>query len=237
LHYIKKVIRDFFALSKSEQYGIIVLLVLILLGSLLYFVLPLLVHPVSEYATSTFINKVETFQKMQYHISDSIEIERIQSSGQLNEELARKRLHPFSFDPNKLPEELWLKLGLTKKQIKTIKNYEAKGGKFYTKEDLKRLYCISEAEYKVLEPYIDIKSNFQTKGDGIVKKYSGRIKLLFTELNNADTAMLFRNLHIPFWLGRRVVAYRKKLGGYYSKKQLLEVYAILYLTGSFDLFR
>jgi DNA uptake protein ComE-like DNA-binding protein len=36
--------------------------------------------------------------------------------------------------------------------------------------------------------------------------------------------MLHSNLNLPFWLCRRIVAYRNKLGGYFSKAQLKEVY-------------
>ncbi len=226
LHRAKQLIRDFFSLSKSEQYGIIVLLTLIVIGSLLYFVLPALVKTKPEFVDREFVEKVRAFNQKQQYISDSIEIERVQSSGQLNEELARQRLHPFPFDPNMLPEKLWQKLGLTKKQIRVIKNYEAKGGKFYCKEDLKKLYCISEAEYNVLEPYISIKSNFSMQGDEKVRKKRPKVKFSFTEINSADTALLNKNLNLPFWLANRVVAYRKKLGGYYSKKQLLEVYGM-----------
>jgi len=226
LHRFKQLIRDFFGLSKAEQYGIIVLVSMILLFSVVYFLLPELVKP-DSYTDEAFIERVKLFQKSQQQIHDSIQIEKIQSSGQLDEELARKRLHPFMFDPNKLSDELWLQLGLTEKQIKQIRKYEAKGGKFYVKEDLKKLYCISEAEYKILEPYISIKSLFISSGDEIIRnKLRNTPTYKYTEINRADTSVLKANLKLPYWLGRRVVTYRKKLGGFYSKHQLLEVYGI-----------
>ena len=226
LHRIKQITREFFGLSKAEQYGIIVLIVLILLFTLLYFVLPVLVEP-DRFVDKDFIEKVSVFQQAQQAIHDSIEIEKIQSSGQLNEELARQRLHPFPFDPNKLPEELWRKIGLTNRQIKVIKNYEAKGGKFFVKDDLKKLYSISEAEYKVLEPFINIKTVFSPGGEAIIKKRNRRAMVFqYTNINTADTLLLKKNLNFPFWLGKRVVAYRVKLGGYYNKSQLREVYGM-----------
>ena len=226
LHWFKKLIRDFFGLSKAEQYGIIVLVSMILLFSIVYFLLPEIVKS-DSYTDKDFIEKVKLFQRSQQQIRDSIQIEKIQSSGQLDEELARKRLHPFKFDPNKLPDELWLQLGLTGKQIKQIRRYEAKGGKFYVKEDLKKLYCISEAEYKILEPYISIKSPFKSSGDEIIRnKVKSTPVYKYTEINRADTNILKANLKLPYWLGRRVVTYRAKLGGFYSKHQLLEVYGM-----------
>src|SRR5690606_10593866 len=61
------------------------------------------------------------------------------------------------FDPNNLPAEEWRKMGFSENQVKVIKNYEAKGGKFYTKKDVAKIYSISDEEYARIEPYIRIK--------------------------------------------------------------------------------
>jgi len=226
LHKLRRLIFDFYSLSKAEQYGIIVLVSLILFFTTLYLILPLVVSN-TKYDNSVMVAQIEAFRKEQKDIRDSLQIEKIQSSGQLSEALANERLHPFPFDPNKLPRELWLKLGLTNRQIDVIKNYEAKGGKFYSKKDLEKLYSVSEAEYKVLEPYIVIKPLFSTQGDQIIdsRKFN-RHAMVVTEINSSDTNRLKNNLNIPYWLGKRVVAYRTKLGGFYDKQQLLEVYGL-----------
>ena len=72
-----------------------------------------------------------------------------------------KELNPvfFTFDPNGLSENDWKRLGLSAKQSKVIKNYEAKGGRFYKNEDLKKIFSITESQYATLEPYIRIKSD------------------------------------------------------------------------------
>ncbi len=83
------------------------------------------------------------------------------------------------------------KLGLTDKQISTIKNYEAAGGKFKRKEDLKKIYSISDIEYKILEPYINIPSLYKSKTGKVIKKktspkiiiYKTRILILLTLMN------------------------------------------------------
>ena len=36
----------------------------------------------------------------------------------------------FAFNPNNLPEGEWKKLGVSERIVKTIKNYESKGGHF-----------------------------------------------------------------------------------------------------------
>jgi len=172
-----------------------------------------------------FREEVALFISKQQEIKDSIRIERIQSSGMLSEELAARKIHPFPFDPNKLPREQWRKLGLTERQIDIIKNYEAKGGRFRVKEDLKKLYGISEAEYKILEPYIIIKLPFERKPLEIITS-TRKFPYRNTELNAADSATLVKNLRMPSWMAARVIKYRKKLGGFYDKAQLLEVYGM-----------
>ncbi len=224
IRFFKKIYRDFLTFSKAEQYGIIVLLVLTVISGVVYFTLPWLIKPHTYYDLGK-IDSIRNFLKEQKHLEDSVNIERIRSSGQLSEVLARQKLHPFPFDPNKLPVDQWKKLGLSAKQIEVIKNYEAKGGKFYVKEDLKKIYCISEAEYEILEPYITVKPLFADANPGIIKRKI-KTKYKLTELNSADSSTLVKNLDIPSWMSARIIKYRNKLGGFYSNKQLLEVYGM-----------
>ena len=224
VHWLRKIFRDFLTFSKAEQYGIVALIILIFVFTALYFALPSLIK-VKQPDYSSEKKEIEAFLSLQKKIKDSVNIERIQSSGQLTEELAKNKLNPFPFDPNKLPSNVWKQLGLTDKQIKVIKNYEAKGGKFYVKEDLKKLYCISEAEYKILEPYIIIKPlYFPGKVEIIDETKKPKYKL--TELNSADSATFVKNLRMPGWMAARIIKYRIKLGGFYDKNQLLEVYGM-----------
>ena len=181
---------------------------------------------------SQFKQNIAAFRKIQQGLSDSIRIEKLQNRGELDLTLAEQKLRPFPFDPNGLPAELWKKIGLTDKQIKSIKNYESKSGRFRRKEDLKKMYAISDVEYQVLEPYIRIKSPFKTQPSSRLVIEKRRIeankrkqpKYQITEINSADTAELKEKLHLPGWLASRVLKYRKLLGGFYTAGQLLEVY-------------
>src|SRR5580698_390114 len=62
----------------------------------------------------------------------------------------------FPFNPNNLTAEQWKQLGLSGHQATVIEHYRAKGGHFYNKEDLKKIYAITADDYNRLEPYIDI---------------------------------------------------------------------------------
>lgn len=139
----------------------------------------------------------------------------------------------FEFDPNGLAEKDWQKLGLSPRQIKVIKNYEARGGRFYRKEDLKKMYSISASQYARLEPYIRIvsnqpeafKLNSKKKYDLQADTYK-RDAATPIELNNADSAMMVSIRGIGPVFASRIIRYRDRLGGFHSKEQLKEIYGI-----------
>lgn len=142
----------------------------------------------------------------------------------IDQSIAEHSLHPFPFNPNNLSENLWKKLGINDKQIKTIKNYEAKGGKFYKKEDLKKIYCISEYEYQVLEPYITIPQEVTDTPTYSEKKHSLSANPI--EINSSDSFDLQKIPGIGMKTAIRIITYRDNLGGFIYKEQLLEVYGI-----------
>ena len=117
-------------------------------------------------------------------------------------------------------------MGLTENQIKTIKNYEAKGGSFRQKEDLKKMYVISDVEYQILEPFIKIPQQVAEKKKTYTRKKPTKkeVNFMVIELNAADSAQLVRSLNISPWLAVRIIKFRNLLGGYTNKQQLYEVY-------------
>ncbi|NGM61450.1 helix-hairpin-helix domain-containing protein [Sphingobacterium sp. SGG-5] len=144
-----------------------------------------------------------------------------------------------AFDPNNLAVEQWKDMGFSEKQIAVIKNYEAKGGKFYKKEDVAKIYSISNEEYARIEPYIVIKgenkerpmvyrkSAAQKKDQKEKKK---RIKEIVhierIDINGSDTTDLKTLRGIGSVLAKRVVKYRDALGGFHAISQIGEVYGI-----------
>ncbi|MCD8740569.1 helix-hairpin-helix domain-containing protein [Mucilaginibacter roseus] len=123
------------------------------------------------------------------------------------------------FNPDTLSLSGWKKLGLTERQATVIMHYRQKGGRFYTKTDVARLYSISARKYKQLEPFIDLpegKSGHTHKAKLIVP----------LELNSADTAKLKTVYGIGPAFAKHIIKYRELLGGFHSKRQLLEVYGM-----------
>lgn len=218
-HPLKHWLRDFFTLHKSEQRGIVFLLFILLALFLFNFLYPRLwVRPKDD--TGRFDREVKTFIRAREKLEDSLKLVHLQRIGKLSYKQAKQLLHPFPFDPNRLSDTLWLRIGLSAKQVQTIRHYLAKGGRFREKTDLRKIHGLSEAEFSVLEPYIRISSSKRKTSPA---KRTLRHK---TNINTADSALLVHNLQLPPWLAQRIVKYRRLLGGYYSPVQLLEVYGM-----------
>ena len=66
----------------------------------------------------------------------------------------------FPFDPNTADSSQLLRLGLQPWQVRNIYRYRAKGGIYRKKEDFARLYGLTVKDYRRLEPYIRISSDY-----------------------------------------------------------------------------
>jgi competence protein ComEA len=218
---VNQFIKDYFSFNKRERNGIFILLIILMIVVAIPFVLPYLI-PKGKTDFSQFKKEISAFEKSLKENSDTSYAKDFDFN-HIDKSSAETILHPFPFNPNDLSEEKWKELGFDEKQIKTIKNFEAKGGKFYKKEDLEKIYGISASEYAVLEPYIQIPDEN--------KSYSKKEKQIFKsdknttviELNSADTTELKKLKGIGTWFAKKIIAYRTKLGGFFKKEQLLEV--------------
>lgn len=142
----------------------------------------------------------------------------------------------FTFDPNTADVEQLLALGLSLWQVKNIYKYRSHGGIYRTPADFARLYGLTRKQFLELEPYINISSDYspaaglfprQDMADGKggdTVRYTAKLKPYeYVEINVADTSELKRIPGIGPYFARQIVAYRKRLGGFHSANQLLEI--------------
>ena len=135
----------------------------------------------------------------------------------------------FTFDPNTLPTEGWQKLGLSNRTIKTLNNYRNKGGRFYKKEDLKKIWGLPEAFYDRVAPYIQIASNnpvYDGYPAAAPTPAKGKRNISAVAVNTADTTELIALPGIGPKLAARIINFREKLGGFYSTEQIGETYGL-----------
>jgi len=215
-------IKDYFNFNKGERIGILtVIVIIILVLSYPYLIKVTLRDNNDEFLR--FAKEIDLFERSLKNAADSANEARRLDFQQMDRSVAENKLNPFPFNPNLLPSEQWSKMGLKDWQIKVIKKYEAKGGKFYKKEDFKRMFCISPSEYEILEPYISIPEQKNEYADRKPEIKEIKKKVL-VDLNTADSVTLLTLYGIGPSFAKRIVKYRNLLGGFYAKAQLLEVY-------------
>jgi len=140
-----------------------------------------------------------------------------------------KTVRLFKFNPNTLDAQGWQTLGLSAKQAHSVMNYTAKGGKFYKAEDLQKMYTISPEMYKKILPYVNIPDqpiSTSRKYAPFYKKEYAKKTLAIVDINKADSAQLDEVKGIGGTFALRIIKYRERLGGFYKKEQLLEVYGL-----------
>ena len=155
-------------------------------------------------------------------------------SGEKRQPAAGRELKepPPARDPNTMTEEEWNELPLPPRVIRTLLNYRSKGGVFRKKEDVKKIYGMTDSLYARISPYIQVKEKIQVDTLPSSEEETVEKKSSFTlvEINTADSATLDSLPGIPPFLARRIVKYRNLLGGFARKEQLLEVYGLDSLT-------
>lgn len=144
----------------------------------------------------------------------------------------------FYFDPNTLDAEGWKKLGLRDRTAQTILNYRNKGGRFYKREDVQKIWGLPQGFYERVKAYIQIAgvkkegvSNTNpsaSSGQAFFKTpYEKKERaIIAVEVNKADTSTLIALPGIGSKLAQRIVNFRDKLGGFYSVDQIGETYGL-----------
>lgn len=212
-------LKNYFKFSKIERRGIIALTILILLSiSYNVWIKKHLSNPNFEDLAKTYFSQLD-------------EIKKKSSKVNLEKESLTSEMYLEKFDPNKLDKEQWISFGLKEKQADVILNYLSKGGIFRIKNDLKKMYSISEEKYLELKPYINLPDSvkhFKTdKFNKTLEKPKAKSYNDFTiAINSADSAQFIRLKGIGPVLSSRIIKYRNGLGGFYSINQIAEVYGV-----------
>ncbi|MBX3239704.1 MAG: helix-hairpin-helix domain-containing protein [Chitinophagaceae bacterium] len=211
--------KEYFSFSKKERAGIITLLTLIIFT---WFLPDLFYHELTEQEIEVFSKAVE-FKESSQAATGTIPELAIQETRLQPEEIPL-----FYFDPNTLNRNGWEQLGLPEKVITTIENYRSKGGKFFTPEDIRKVYGLKKEDYERLYPFIRIKKDEVPQKT--VKDSPKKIIVVeeepVTDINKADSISLRKLRGVGNILSRRIVLYREKLGGFYNVEQLKEVYGL-----------
>ncbi|MFT4761759.1 MAG: competence protein ComEA [Paraglaciecola sp.] len=140
-------------------------------------------------------------------------------------------IKPFDFNPNEASLQDFQRLGFTKKLAQRIVNYRNKGGHFYKKEDLKKIYDFTEDLYLQLENYIVLpqqekvkkyaQSTYAKKDYANDKSSRPSVKIDINQSSAEDWQQL-RGIGPGY--AKKIMNFRDKLGGFVTLKQVSETY-------------
>jgi competence ComEA-like helix-hairpin-helix protein len=131
----------------------------------------------------------------------------------------------FYFDPNKINEEDWIRLGVKENIAQRIINYRNKGGIFREKSDLLKTYGFKQEDFDALENYIVLDSvQFLNKTiEKIDQPFTG--ERMPTDLNSATLEQLIA-LGFNKNISNRILNFVNGVGGVYSAEQLKSIYGV-----------
>ena len=212
-------IREFFYIQKSDRKVLLTLLVVIVSVFTMIFL--------------TGGNSTETTTQQK----DSSKSRT--NKGNYYSSYTPKKVERFTFDPNTADSTQLLRLGLQPWQVRNIYKYRAAGGIYRKPLDFAKLYGLTVKQYRELEPYIRISSDYMPAAtlandkESFTRKdpkdsvtYQRPVKIKETEhivLNTADTTSLITIPGIGPYYARKIVQYGNRLGGYVSVDQLDEI--------------
>jgi DNA uptake protein ComE-like DNA-binding protein len=122
------------------------------------------------------------------------------------------------FDPNNYSPSDWMKLGMSQKQADLIIRFGKRG--FYSDEDLRKVFVISDDFFNIIRDsiYYPEKKEF-AKNESFKEQ-----KTILIELNTASEEELIKIPGIGSFFAKNIIKRRDALGGFISKKQLLDVW-------------
>lgn len=224
-----KAFKDFFYFAKKDRVFAL-LFVLTFAGSLILPRLTSTHSPLVLEKDSVLVLAIDTLHKRETQnrsFNRKTNVEGYQYDRSVEKGFSEGEL--FLFDPNTTSAEDWQRMGLNVKTSKTIINYRSKGGRFYKPEDLQKIWGMPEGFYSRVKKFVRITANkkeYQRYND-IKPMYERKEKKpVVININEADTSALISLPGIGSKLSARIVAFREKLGGFYSVAQIGETYGL-----------
>ncbi len=223
---LKHIIRNYFGFSKTETNGFAVLLILML--GLVF---------VPMWYKNYLISK-SSFPEVEIKLLDSmaLQIDKKNEIAAQNLSTTKSPDILFDFNPNTVTVSQLTALGINIKIAQRVANYRNNGGKFYKKEDFKKIYGLAFSDYERLKNHIIIPQKSRKNNTASQKKFV-RKKIEPFDINRADTTQLQKISGIGSVLSRRIIKFRDGLGGFTSKAQYAEVYGLaVEVTNKLDSF-
>jgi competence ComEA-like helix-hairpin-helix protein len=125
------------------------------------------------------------------------------------------------FNPNNYSLSDWMNLGLSEKQSVVVLKFTSRG--IYSEQDLKRIFVIPDVLFELIRDSVVYPERFQNSPNQESFKKQAK-HIVQVNLNTADTTEFMKIYGIGAFYAKQIIRYREKLGGYFTKEQLLEVW-------------
>ncbi|GAB5555003.1 MAG: helix-hairpin-helix domain-containing protein [Saprospiraceae bacterium] len=214
----------FFYFKQAERQGILFLLILIAAA----FIFP-----------KVYVHywKVDAFFEINLSILDTVStapITQYEKEKPYQKDPIVRSDTVFFFDPNQVTGSQLAQLGLSKRAASTLINFRNKGGHFYKKTDLLKIYGLEESWYAAIVDYVQIANSNPSYSAANTytnnyeqPKYPKAPEIPVTVEVNQSTAEEWAKLKgIGPVLSSRIVKFREKLGGFYTLEQVQQTYGL-----------
>jgi competence protein ComEA len=153
---MKEGVKAYFNFNRTERLGIVALVSLLIVLVAVKATLHLWVKPDIDTGKEQQLRTAWEQFKSQQPMDTSKQKFLPQLPTQKQVDVNKEEAVLFEFDPNTVDSAALRKLGLREKTTSIFLHWRAKGKKFYKKEEFRKVYTLTEQEYKRLEPYIVI---------------------------------------------------------------------------------
>ncbi|MCC6251940.1 MAG: helix-hairpin-helix domain-containing protein [Bacteroidia bacterium] len=236
---IKKVIKDFFTFERRGKKGILLLSIILFLQLIVYWVIKnyepkivfsnklIPVNPALLDSLDKSASRDNSTKATESYTEDVIFAGNSKNTPVL-----------FTFNPNTISDRQWEQLGLSSKQIKSIRNYFKSGGYIDYPEEVFKVRAVDKATWERLLPYIKIDrekkpekkaENKELEKDSIEERIKEKerkeafIASLNFEINTCTRSNLIKLNLLDSLTTVKIIRYRNALGGYVSLEQLYEI--------------
>jgi len=137
--------------------------------------------------------------------------------------ITAQRIGPlFYFDPNTMDSITAIRLGIPSRQVITLMRYRNKGGRFYRKEDIAKLYGLKKELVEKLIPYVVIKNIDRNE---LVKEHVNKnLNDWSIDINISDEKQWAAKTKLSPSIIQNIIRYRNFLGGFTNLNQMKKVY-------------
>ena len=181
------------------------------------------------------INSAEVKLMLNDYDNLDIKLSKIKSQKLKEKTAMAKATNHLIFNPNNAALEALLNNGIPKYIANNLINFRNKGKIYKTKEELLKVYGMTEEVYLEIEAYIDLPSqednrvygNFETTSSKSPKKPTFEPKKIESfDINLASKEELIQIRGIGEVFANRIIKYREGLGGFYEVEQLKTTYGL-----------